>query len=87
MAGPSPGKGEQEDEIIPLSAAAARNGINKSDAPKMIQQRALERIPEMERARFAEVVENELLNLHIGNIARYRIRPSEFEEWQKKWPA
>ena len=31
------------------------------------------------RARFIEVIETELSSLHEGNIARYRLRPSEFE--------
>ena len=35
--------------------------------------------------RFREVVENELLGLHEGNIARYRIRAVEFDAWQKFW--
>ena len=38
-----------------------------------------------DRERFREVVENELLGLHEGNFARYRIRPSEFEAWQQVW--
>ena len=28
------------------------------------------------------LVVNELHQLHEGNIARYRLRPSEFERWQ-----
>ncbi len=35
--------------------------------------------------RFREVVENELLGLHEGNVARYRIRAVEFDAWQKSW--
>jgi hypothetical protein len=41
------------------------------------------RLPEGDRAKFIEVVETELLSLHEGNIARYRIRPSEFVAWKK----
>jgi hypothetical protein len=29
--------------------------------------------------------ESELVNLHEGNFARYQIRPSEFEAWQRVW--
>jgi hypothetical protein len=36
---------------------------------------------------FREVAENELLGLHEGNFARYQIRPSDFEAWQKVWNA
>ncbi len=38
-----------------------------------------------DRQRFIEVVETELLGLHEGNIARYRLRPVEFQEWQREW--
>ena len=38
-----------------------------------------------QRERFQEVAERELLSLHAGNFARYRIRPSEFEAWQQVW--
>jgi len=31
------------------------------------------------------VVETELGCLHGGNIARFRLRPSEFEAWQRTW--
>ena len=33
--------------------------------------------------RFREIPERELLCLHEGNFARYKIRPSEFAAWQK----
>ena len=40
-----------------------------------------------DRNRFREVTESELLGLHEGNFARYQIRPSDFEAWQKVWNA
>ena len=42
-------------------------------------------IAEHERTRFRETVERELLSLHEGNFARYRIAPSEFAAWQEAW--
>ena len=38
-----------------------------------------------DRPRFIEEAESELLGLHEGNYARYRIRPGEFEAWRKAW--
>jgi hypothetical protein len=35
-----------------------------------------------EQAKFVEVVESELLSLHEGNFARYRIWSSEFAAWK-----
>jgi hypothetical protein len=42
-------------------------------------------IPEAEREKFRDVAESELVSLHEGNFARYRIRPGEFEAWQQVW--
>lgn len=39
----------------------------------------------LEQARFVEVAETELQNLHKGNFARYRVRPSQVEAWRKMW--
>ena len=38
-----------------------------------------------EQDQFREVAENEVLGLHEGNFARYRIRPSQFKAWQDAW--
>lgn len=85
LGNPDPFRMKYHAEIFEMVSEAVRNGLSKSEAPKAIRLQGLSKIPEEERARFVDVVENELLNLHIGNIARYRIRPSEFEQWQKKW--
>ncbi len=42
-------------------------------------------IQEADRERFRDMAESELVSLHEGNFARYQIRPSEFEAWQKVW--
>ena len=72
-------------EIYDVVGDVVRSGMNKSAATQAVQARAVEKIPEAERGRFVEVVETELLNLHLGNIARYRLRPSEFEAWHGQW--
>lgn len=46
---------------------------------------AIENIDSMERSKFRELTEGELLSLHEGNFARYQIRPSEFQAWQEVW--
>ncbi len=42
-------------------------------------------IPADEQNQFRQVSENEVLTLHEGNFARYRIKPSEFVAWQDFW--
>ena len=66
-------------------AAVVRGGMNKKAATTFIRQRAEENVAREGRARFVEVVETELMSLHDGNIARYRLRPSEYQAWRKTW--
>ncbi len=42
-------------------------------------------LPETDQSRFIEAIETELLSLHEGNFARYRIRPAEFRRWKEVW--
>lgn len=41
-------------------------------------------VPIEDLARFADLVLTELRGLHEGNIARFRLRPSEFRQWTAK---
>ena len=59
--------------------------MNKVRAAARIKAFALGWVPVDDQQRFIEVVETELLNLHEGNIARYRVRPTEFRNWQQCW--
>lgn len=42
-------------------------------------------IDSIERERFQEIAESELLSLHEGNSARYQVKPSEFATWKEAW--
>ena len=66
-------------------AAVVRGGMDKKAATAFIRGRAAETVAQGSRARFVEVVETELMSLHDGNIARYRLRPSEYQAWRKTW--
>lgn len=59
--------------------------IAKGLAAQWIEKEAIAKILEHDRHRFIEVVETELLSLHEGNIARYRLRPGEFSAWKAGW--
>ena len=59
--------------------------MNKKAAAAFIKQRALEEVIQEDQARFVEVVETEMMNLHEGNIARYRLRPTEYKVWLEHW--
>ena len=51
----------------------------KAEANDVIKQKAGQVPSHVEKERFIQSVEAELRGLHEGNIARYRLRPSEYE--------
>lgn len=65
--------------------ATVAQRMDKLQATAYIRSIANEALEAATRLRFVEVVETELMSLHEGNMARYRIRPSEYADWQKNW--
>lgn len=59
--------------------------LNKEQAIAFVQAQAERHVPSGDRERFIEVTETQLMSLHEGNIARYRLRPSEFQAWLERW--
>lgn len=58
--------------------------LNKYQAVNFIKNEA-KNLPADDRNKFVEAVETELLGMHEGNYARYRISLNEFKERQKIW--
>ncbi len=71
--------------VAEVVAKAVRVGLDKKAATALVRQRAAEHVPSEDQARFVEVVETEMMSLHEGNIARYRLRPAEFQAWLQDW--
>jgi hypothetical protein len=71
--------------VAELVAAVVRAGMDKKAATALARQRAAEQMPPADQARFVEVVETEIMSLHEGNIARYRLRPAEYHAWRQGW--
>jgi hypothetical protein len=71
--------------IAETIADVVRQAMNKAKAVAFIRHCANAKLPTQDRERFVEVVETQLLSLHLGSIARYRLRPSEFDAWQALW--
>jgi hypothetical protein len=82
---PDPFRLRYRVQIRELAAEIVRKTLDKKGATAMIRQQASEIIAAADQARFIEVVETELMSLHVGNIARYRLRPSEYETWRSTW--
>lgn len=59
--------------------------LSKKQAAAWIAKEAKRIILPAEQSKLIQVVETELCSLHMGNIARYRLRPSQFDSWQMVW--
>ena len=62
-----------------------RGRMDKKQAAAHVGAWTREHVDQEEYERFREIAERELLSLHEGNFARYRVRPSEFAAWQEAW--
>ena len=82
---PDPFRLRYREFIAQLVSNIVRSTMSKREAVSAIKQFAEREIIEQDRARFMEIVETELMGLHEGNIARYRLKPSEFESWITQW--
>ena len=70
--------------VAEVVAAVVRTGMDKKAATALARQRA-EQVSPADQARFVEVVETEIMGLHEGNIARYHLRPAEYQAWRQGW--
>ena len=84
---PDPFKLRYRTSLREVIGDVLRRRLGRQMAAAHIATWAQEKIAPTDRDRFREVAEDELLALHEGNIARYQIRPSEFQDWQRVWNA
>ena len=66
-------------------AHVVRERMDTREAAAYLEDWSEREVPSSDRAGFIELAESELLLMHDGNFARYRLRPSEFEAWQRIW--
>ena len=71
--------------ITETVSEVVRARMSKVQAIAFVRKCATEQVPHEDQQRFIEVTETQLMSLHEGNIARYRLRPSEFQAWQAGW--
>lgn len=82
---PDPFRMRYRDLIKETVVNIVRNQMNRSAAVQFIKRSANEWVPSEAKARFIEVVETEIMSLHEGNYARYRLRHSEYAAWRSAW--
>ena len=82
---PDPFRLRYRTVITETVAAVVRAVMTKTQAISFIRLQSEILVPKQDQDRFVEVVETQLLTLTGGNIARHRLRPSEYERWKQNW--
>jgi len=78
---PNPFRLQYRNQLRTLVKHIIQNALNAEQASVWIKTFALD-IPEADRPKFIEIVDEELLSLHEGNFARYQVTPSQFSRWK-----
>lgn len=82
---PDPFRMRYRTLISEVVSTVVRTRLDKKAATALVRQRATDAVSSGDQARFVEIVETELMSLHEGNFARYRIRPIEYQAWRQDW--
>jgi len=82
---PNPVRLRYHPELRSLIGDIIRANLGRKNAAGQIASFAEAKIETIDREAFIEIAETELSGLHTGNFARYQVRPSEFEAWQRAW--
>jgi hypothetical protein len=79
---PDPFRLKYLDALIEVVGEIIRRGPKSKTED--IAELAKPLVPSVDLDQFGRLVSVELGQLHEGNIARFRLRPSEFREWQAR---
>lgn len=82
---PDPFRLAHREALRQVVGAVVKGQLSRERAFEFLEDWSAENLPAGERGQFVEVAGDELLAMHEGNFARYRVRPSEFEAWRKAW--
>jgi len=83
MAQPDPLRLTYRQELCEILGAIVR-GVQVTHIREALDVFASEKVLEKDRESFVAMAIDDIKRLHMGVIARYRIRPSEFEAWKAK---
>jgi hypothetical protein len=84
---PDPFRLRHREALGGLVGAVVRERMGRKQAASYIASWIRENVSVEDREPFREMAENEVLGLHEGNFARYRITPAEFAAWREVWSA
>ncbi len=82
---PDPFRVQYRAQIADAVVHVVRARLDKASAISYVRSFAESQVPLKDQPSFIEVVETQLMNLHEGNIARYRVRPSAYQAWRVGW--
>lgn len=81
---PDPFRLKYRNEMREVISTIVSGALPYKKAIQLINQKVAE-IRQADKSKFKEIVETELISIHPGNIARYSVRPAEFERWKESW--
>jgi len=82
---PDPFRLRYRQTLMDMITTVVRDRMDKKTAGAWLSHSIAEKVKNEDRHRFLEIAETELMALHEGNIARYRLRPSEYQAWRLNW--
>jgi hypothetical protein len=85
LGAPDPFRLKYREEIRTLISEIIIQKLNPKEGKARIES-YMQQLPKDDQPRFAETIETELLSIHEGNFARYRITPKEYDAWRSVWP-
>ena len=84
---PDPFRLRHREALRQIVGEIVRNRLDLESAAARVAAWAEANVEAGERARFIETAETELLGLHEGNYARYRVSAREYDAWREAWDA
>lgn len=86
LAEPDPFRLRHRERIVAMVGAVMRGAMDRAAAVAHIRREvAAAGLSAADAARLTELTETAILDLHEGNFARYRVRPSEYHRWRALW--
>lgn len=82
---PDPFRLRYRELVSEVVAEVVLKEMDKKATTALARRYASEQVKVGDQLRFIEVIESEIMSLHEGNIARYRLRPAEYRTWKEGW--
>lgn len=85
LGAPDPFRMKYRDALQVVVQELVTQLVPRREIGKFIKAWAVSHIPTDDQSQFRDVAEVEVISLHEGNFARFRIRQSEFINWKATW--